>query len=55
MANQNNNYELLKQYCKGKNAEQVKAIEYFCKEEGCLSKKYLMMNILLWSSENVTP
>ena len=38
MANQNNNYELLKQYCKGKNAEQVKAIEYFCKEEGCLSK-----------------
>ncbi len=38
MANQTNNAELLKQYCKGKTAEQVKVIEYFCKDEGCLSK-----------------
>ena len=29
---------LLKNYCRGKNADQVKVIEYFCKEEGCLSK-----------------
>lgn len=33
MANQTNNAELLKQYCKGKTAEQVKVIEYFCKDE----------------------
>ena len=38
MANQTNNAELLKQYCKVKTAEQVKVIEYFCKDEGCLSK-----------------
>ncbi len=29
---------LLKNYCKGKSPEQVKVIEYFCKQEGCLSK-----------------
>ena len=39
MANQQQNYnELLKQYCRGKTPEQVKVIEYFCKQEGCLSK-----------------
>lgn len=37
MAN-NTNADLLKQYCKGKSADQVKVIEYFCKQEGCLSK-----------------
>lgn len=30
--------DLLKQHCNGKNTEQIKVIEYFCKEEGCLSK-----------------
>lgn len=34
---QNNDY-LLKQYCRGKTADQVKVINYFCKQEGCLSK-----------------
>jgi len=24
--------------CRGKNADQIKAIEYFCKDEGCMSK-----------------
>lgn len=33
-----NNAELLKAYCRGKSADQVKVIEYFCKQEGCLSK-----------------
>ena len=28
----------MKNYCRGKSAEQVKVIEYFCKQEGCLSK-----------------
>ena len=34
-----NNAELLKEYCRGKSPDQVKVIEYFCKQEGCLSKK----------------
>lgn len=29
---------LLEQYKRGKNAEQQKVIDYFCKEEGCMSK-----------------
>ena len=33
-----NNAELLKEYCRGKSPDQVKVIEYFCKQEGCLSK-----------------
>lgn len=37
-AQSQNNAELLKEYCKGKSRDQVKAIEYFCKQEGCLSK-----------------
>lgn len=32
------NQEQLTIMCQGKNAEQIKVIEYFCKEEGCLSK-----------------
>ena len=32
------NDQLLQQYCRGKNPDQVKAIEYFCKQPGCLSK-----------------
>lgn len=39
MANQpQNSAVLLQQYCKGKSPDQVKVIEYFCKQEGCLSK-----------------
>lgn len=38
MANQQNQADLLESYCKGKSAEQAKVIEYFCKQEGCLSK-----------------
>nr|DAJ09936.1 MAG TPA: hypothetical protein [Caudoviricetes sp.] len=38
MAAQQDQATLLKNYCRGKNAEQVKVIEYFCKQEGCLSK-----------------
>lgn len=39
---------LLKEVCRGKSEEQKKVIEYFCKEEGCLSKnisddEYLQM------------
>ena len=29
---------LLKNYCRGKSAEQTKVVEYLCKQEGCLSK-----------------
>ena len=32
------NAQLIKEACRGKNLEQVKVIEYFCKQEGCLSK-----------------
>ena len=32
------NAQLIKQACIGKNEEQKKVIEYFCKQEGCLSK-----------------
>ncbi len=32
------NAQLIKQACKGKTDEQKKVIEYFCKQEGCLSK-----------------
>ena len=32
------NAQLLEQYKRGKNAEQQKVIDYFCKEEGCMSK-----------------
>ena len=32
------NNQLIREACKGKNQEQVKIIEYFLKEEGCLSK-----------------
>lgn len=38
MANNTDNSYLLKEVCKGKTSEQVKVIEYFCKQEGCLSK-----------------
>lgn len=38
MAAQQDQATLLKNYCRGKSAEQVKVIEYFCKQEGCLSK-----------------
>lgn len=38
MAAQQDQAALLKNYCRGKSAEQVKVIEYFCKQEGCLSK-----------------
>ena len=32
------NEQLLEQYKRGKNADQQKVIDYFCKEEGCMSK-----------------
>ena len=32
------NAQLIKQACMGKTEEQKKVIEYFCKQEGCLSK-----------------
>ncbi len=32
------NEQLIREACKGKNQEQVKVIEYFLKQEGCLSK-----------------
>lgn len=32
------NKALIEQACRGKNEEQRKVIEYFCKQEGCLSK-----------------
>lgn len=38
MAQAQNNAQLLQQYKVGKNADQQKVIDYFCKEEGCLSK-----------------
>lgn len=38
MAAQQDQATLLRDYCRGKSAEQVKVIEYFCKQEGCLSK-----------------
>jgi hypothetical protein len=38
MATQQEQAMLLKNYCRGKSTEQVKVIEYFCKQEGCLSK-----------------
>lgn len=36
--NSDPNAQLIDQACKGKNEEQKKVIEYFCKQEGCLSK-----------------
>ena len=32
------NAQLIKQACMGKTEEKKKVIEYFCKQEGCLSK-----------------
>ena len=32
------NAQLIKEVCRGKSEEQKKVIEYFCKQEGCLSK-----------------
>lgn len=32
------NAQLIKEVCRGKTEEQKKVIEYFCKQEGCLSK-----------------
>lgn len=32
------NAQLIKEACRGKTEEQKKVIEYFCKQEGCLSK-----------------
>lgn len=36
--NSDPNAQLIAQACKGKNDEQKKVIEYFCKQEGCFSK-----------------